>query len=74
MDTLETQDYTLCIIQHPKRVGNFAGLDHSAIVQREEEIDDESLLNEIADLGILLRSALLKPREPRNCVGIVCKL
>jgi hypothetical protein len=31
-------------------VGNFAQLDRSAIVQREEEIDYASLLNEIADL------------------------
>jgi hypothetical protein len=47
-------------------VGNFAKLDRSAMVQREGEIDYASLLNEIADLGILLRSALLKPIEPRN--------
>lgn len=55
-------------------MGNFAGLDRSAIVQREEEIDDEGLLNEIADLGILLRSALLKPIEPRNYVELVRRL
>ena len=59
---------------HPTMVGNFAKLDRSAMVQREGEIDYASLLNEIAGLGILLRSALLKPIEPRNCVGIVCKL